>query len=141
MGFYPVYRRSSIWKISGDKMLPIFTVLLSLMITTDAYTFLYPPPPMYPLYQGVYQGVHQGVHPVVRQWKLDQQPIVIQLAEHDCSNGDGVYPDLESACEKYYVCNEDRSWSYTCNPGLLFDAKVGACNWPDRVDNYCNASS
>ena len=47
------------------------------------------------------------VNPVLRG-QPETQPIVIQLAEQDCSYGDGTYPDLESGCEKYYVCNGDR---------------------------------
>merc|ERR1712029_766791 len=92
-------------KIAETKMLSILSVLLSLMITTDAYTFVYQPMPM-PLYP-----MYQGVNPVLRG-QPETQPIVIQLAEQDCSYGDGTYPDLESGCEKYYVCNGDRSWSY-----------------------------
>ena len=37
---------------SETKMLSILSVLLSLMITTDAYTFVYQPMPLYPMYQG-----------------------------------------------------------------------------------------
>ena len=37
---------------SETKMLSILSVLLSLMITIDAYTFVYQPMPLYPMYQG-----------------------------------------------------------------------------------------
>ena len=66
----------------------------------------------------------------------------------------GVFPDLDSDCEKYYVCNGQmvickgnfekqkryffKVWRYTCNQGLLFDAKIGACNWRQSVDLKCN---
>merc|ERR1712154_56478 len=69
-------------------------------------------------------------------------PVVLELpedsVEFECP-GDGAYASQDSACEKYFVCNGGRFWIYNCNPGLLFDAKIGQCNWPDLVDDYCNA--
>merc|ERR1711894_615302 len=69
-------------------------------------------------------------------------PIVLELPEDSVKfqcPGDGAYAHQESGCEKYFVCNGGRFWIYNCNPGLLFDAKIGQCNWPDLVDGYCNA--
>ena len=69
------------------------------------------------------------------------EPVVIDFAEFDCPDV-GVFPDEESGCEKYYVCNKAfksiKGFHYTCNPGQLFDAKLGACNEASAVDDYCN---
>merc|ERR1711884_729021 len=72
-------------------------------------------------------------------------PIVIELPgetgpEYTCP-GDGTFPDMESGCEQYYVCNQGKSWKYTCPPSLLFDAVEGVCNWSQLVDDYCNAQN
>ena len=32
-----------------------------------------------------------------------------------------------------------KAFHYTCNPGHLFDAELGACNEASAVDDYCNA--
>ena len=34
--------------------------------------------------------------------------VVVDFADHDCSNGDGTYPDLHSGCENFYVCHGKR---------------------------------
>ena len=33
-----------------------------------------------------------------------------------------------------------KGFHYTCNPGQLFDAELGACNDESAVDDYCNAN-
>jgi len=69
-------------------------------------------------------------------------PVVLELPEDSVKfqcPGDGAYAHQESGCEKYFVCNGELFWIYNCNPGLQFDAKMGVCNWPDLVDDYCNA--
>lgn len=73
---------------------------------------------------------------------LETSPIVLELPEDSAGfecPGDGAYAHQESGCAKYFVCNGGRFWIYNCNPGLLFDAKIGHCNWPKQVDGYCNA--
>merc|ERR1711894_754311 len=69
-------------------------------------------------------------------------PVVLELPEDSVKfqcPGDGAYAHQESGCEKYFVCNGELFWIYNCNPGLQFDAKMGVCNRPDLVDDYCNA--
>ena len=71
------------------------------------------------------------------------EPVVIDFTEFDCPDV-GVFPDEESGCEKYYVCNKAfksiKGFHYSCNPGQLFDAELGACNEASAVDDYCNAN-
>ena len=37
----------------------------------------------------------------------DFEPVVISLDKFDCDSA-GVFPDEESGCEKYWVCNEKK---------------------------------
>ena len=68
------------------------------------------------------------------------EPVVIDFVDFECPEA-GIFPDEESGCEQYYVCNEAlKSFRYTCNPGQLFDAELGACNDESAVDDYCNAN-
>ena len=37
-----------------------------------------------------------------------------------------------------YQRSTKKAFHYTCNPGQLFDASIGACNEASAVDDYCN---
>ena len=55
-----------------------------------------------------------------------------------CKNGDGLYPDYESKCEKFYMCSNSLTSSvkvtfYNCPSGLLFDTSIMACNVASQV--------
>merc|ERR1712154_56455 len=64
------------------------------------------------------------------------EPVVIDFVDFECPEA-GIFPDEESGCEQYYVCNDAlKSFRYTCNPGQLFDAELGACNDESAVDDY-----
>ena len=82
-------------------------------------------------------------------------------ADYTCPEANGLFPDEESGCKSYYICNQGKVGSvlsnvscwrshridiyicpqpfkYTCQPNLLFDASLGACNWHEKVDDFCN---
>ncbi|CAF1002067.1 unnamed protein product, partial [Brachionus calyciflorus] len=44
-----------------------------------------------------------------------------------CSNGDGFYSDLSSACTKFYRCIAGVVFNYNCPSGTLFDKNINAC--------------
>merc|ERR1712243_67556 len=124
------------------KMLSFLCIVCSILMSRHAYihsyTIFHPlqfhvPTPMYQVYPWMLQSVSGlSIGPV---------RVVVDFAEHDCSDGDGTYPDLGSGCQNYYVCHGERAWSYTCNPGTFFDAKIGACNLAIKVDKNCNVKN
>lgn len=36
-------------------------------------------------------------------------------------------------CAKFYTCNENGVFIFSCPSGLLFDELILSCNWPDNV--------
>lgn len=40
---------------------------------------------------------------------------------------DGLYVDVTSQCQKFYICQNEAAYSYTCPPGMLFDMRARAC--------------
>jgi hypothetical protein len=55
-----------------------------------------------------------------------------------CKEGDGIYPDYASNCQKFYKCSFTATSSpqiayYSCETGFLFDPKILACNVASQV--------
>lgn len=131
---------------------------LSCLLTAQAYV-------LSPL---SYPGLRFLPVPVLRAFRLQTpepvpEPVVISLDDFDCP-APGIFADEESGCEQYWVCNEAvvrapfllihplfiiiiyqrftrKAFHYTCNPGQLFDASLGACNEASAVDDYCNMNA
>merc|ERR1711936_1253720 len=64
--------------------------------------------------------------------------LVIELAPDYQCPGDGSFPNLEDACDSFYMCSGGKHHKMTCNPGLKFDGSIGQCNWEQEVDDNCN---
>ena len=89
--------------------------------------------------QGYYLVPHPFLHPLSPFWTfratpgLPLGPLVIDLAsDYECP-GDGTFPNLEDACDSFFMCSEGKHHKMTCNPGLKFDGSIGQCNWEDEV--------
>ncbi|EFX89836.1 hypothetical protein DAPPUDRAFT_94585 [Daphnia pulex] len=55
----------------------------------------------------------------------------------------GYYADVESSCQVYHVCALDKTFSFLCPNGTIFDQRVFVCRWWHNVDcassaNYYN---
>merc|ERR1711971_124781 len=113
----------------GATKMKIVAVLLSLSVCHGYYIYH----PQYPFIPSVPSGL----------WMLrglPTAPIVIDLPspnEFECPK-DGTFPNLENACDSFYVCSNENVWEYTCDPGLKFDGSIGQCNWSDKIDDNCN---
>ncbi|XP_046440827.1 uncharacterized protein LOC124191573 isoform X2 [Daphnia pulex] len=46
----------------------------------------------------------------------------------------GYYADVESACQVYHVCALDKTFSFLCPNGTIFDQRVFVCRWWHNVD-------
>merc|ERR1711981_632610 len=93
---------------------------------------------------GYYIYQHPFFHAAPQYWFLRGppgiSPIVVGLPtpeEFVCPK-DGTFPNLENACDSYYICSNGNVWERTCNPGLKFDGSSGQCNWAREVDENCN---
>jgi hypothetical protein len=75
------------------------------------------------------------------QFTTTQQPIIVTTtgsspspSNQNCPNGDGLYPDKTTGCQKYFECIfQGTSYASVvireCPPFTIFDVKIGACNW------------
>ena len=82
---------------------------------------------------------HPFLHPLSPFWTfrgtpgLPLGPLVIDLATDYKCPGDGTFPNLEDACDSFFMCSEGKHHKMTCNPGLKFDGSIGQCNWEAKV--------
>lgn len=82
---------------------------------------------------------HPFLHPLSTFWTfrgapgLPLGPLVIDLATDYQCPGDGTFPNLEDACDSFFMCSGGKHHKMTCNPGLKFDGSTGGCNWEDEV--------
>ena len=76
-------------------------------------------------------------------------------SKYNCSS-DGIFPDQNSDCQRYYICQRNqvisyrqqkqrqnckiisKVWEFDCGLGQLYDASQGACAPAYTVDNWCN---
>ena len=74
---------------------------------------------------------------------------------YNCSS-DGIFPDQNSDCQRYYICQRNqvmsyrqqkqrqnckiisKVWEFDCGLGQLYDASQAACAPAYTVDNWCN---
>merc|ERR1711981_265065 len=89
---------------------------------------------------------HPFLHPLSPFWAfrgtpgLPLGPLVIDIATDYQCPGDGTFPNLEDACDSFFMCSGGNHHKMTCNPGLKFDGSIGQCNWEAEVDDNCNWS-
>merc|ERR1712077_51665 len=71
---------------------------------------------------------------------LPTSPVVINLETDFQCPGAGNYPNLEDACDSFFMCasSSEKPVRITCNPGLKFDGSIGQCNWEYEVGTNCN---
>ena len=60
------------------------------------------------------------------------------LPSSKCPNGDGIYPDLESGCTKFYQClytgtGNQIVQTFVCPDLTLYDAVIKSCNFAPSV--------
>ena len=63
-----------------------------------------------------------------------------------CSNGDGIYPDLDSGCTKFYQCSftgtsNEIVQTFICPALTLYDPLIKSCNFAPSVKCGYNPSS
>ena len=66
---------------------------------------------------------------VVSTTKVTQAP-----SSGSCYNGDGLYPDLQTGCKRFYQCVSGIIYYFNCPAGTLFDSKISACNYDYLVN-------
>ena len=84
----------------------VLAVLCCLLVTAQSYLLTPFPYPGLSLVPAIRYQSYQ----VPRLQTPDPpefEPVVISLDEFDCDSV-GVFPDEESGCEKYWVCNEKK---------------------------------
>ena len=57
----------------------------------------------------------------------------IFLGSFSCASaGDGIYPH-PTDCSKFIQCHDGIEYPGSCAPGLKFNSKINACDWPANV--------
>ena len=94
----------------------------------------------YPLINSVKMELNNGAVPLstTSTTPLMTTSTTVSSTSALCKQGDGIYPDYASNCEKFYKCSFTATSSpqiayYSCQTGLLFDPTILACNVASQV--------
>lgn len=54
------------------------------------------------------------------------------------SKQDGIYPDYDSDCKKFFICEKNQMYSFDCPPSTRFYERFESCSFvpPEELDHF-----
>uniref|UniRef100_A0A4D5RAD2 Peritrophin-1 n=1 Tax=Scolopendra viridis TaxID=118503 RepID=A0A4D5RAD2_SCOVI len=88
----------------------------------------------------LFDGLGEVTHYCRYEWQVDcgdRKERALPISTEFCPWLYGIFPITPTCNTQFYKCAEGEAFITDCEPGLAYDDRIHACNWPDLLD--CNS--
>lgn len=85
----------------------------------------------------LFDGLGEVTHFCRYNWQVecgDRKDIAPPISTEFCPWLYGIFPITSTCNTQFHKCAEGEAFVNDCEPGLAYDERIHACNWPDLLD-------